>query len=121
MDNLTLTGIAQREFLTPTYLSAFFEKTMGTTLLAYITKIRLGHAVFDLVNTRSSIETISSRNGFASSRAFSSAFKKYYKMLPSEYRRQIEFQNFSAKNSHLPGKLLLEPRKLMEMNLRICQ
>ncbi len=99
MDNLTLTGIAQREFLTPTYLSAFFEKTMGTTLLAYITKIRLGHAVFDLVNTRSSIETISSRNGFASSRAFSSAFKKYYKMLPSEYRRQIEFQNFSAKNS----------------------
>ena len=88
MNHLSLTDIAHREFLTPTYLSAFFEKTMGTPLSAYITKIRLGHAIYDLMNTEDSIEAISAHNGFSSPRAFSSVFRKYYEMLPSEYRRQ---------------------------------
>lgn len=94
MTPVTLTDIARREFLTPTYLSAFFEKTMGTPLYAYITKVRLGHAVFDLMNTEDSIEAIASRNGFASARSFSSVFKKNYRMLPSEYRRQAKQENY---------------------------
>ena len=90
MKNITLTEIARREFLTPTYLSAFFERTMGVPLSVYIANVRLDHAVNDLISTSDSIEMIASRNGFSSPRAFSAAFKKSYRLLPSEYRRQLK-------------------------------
>ena len=65
MKNITLTEIAAREFLTPTYLSAFFEATMGVPLSVYIANVRLDHAVNDLISTSDSIEMIASRNGFS--------------------------------------------------------
>ena len=87
---ITLTDLAKRQFLTPAYLSSFFEKTMGVSLSTYINNVRLDHAIIDLINTDDSIEAIAARCGFARPRSFSSVFKKYYHMLPSEYRKQIK-------------------------------
>lgn len=88
-ENITLVDMARREYLTPSYLSAFFEKTMGTPLTVYLTNIRLNHAVHDLTHTDHTIEQIAEANGFANARSFSTVFQKYYEMRPSEYRKKL--------------------------------
>ncbi len=89
-DNITLQMIAEKEFLSPTYLSHFFEKNMGISFFNYLTKIRLLHAVNDLVSTDQNIEQIAINNGFANSRYFVSSFKKAYGMLPKDYRKESQ-------------------------------
>lgn len=87
-ESITLGDMARREFLTPTYLSAFFEKTMGTTLTAYLNNIRLSHALQALLETDHSMEKIAEDNGFANARSFATAFQRAYGCRPSQYRKQ---------------------------------
>lgn len=86
-ESITLGDMARREYLTPAYLSAFFEKTMGTTLTAYLNNIRLSHAHQALLDTDHSIERIAEDNGFANARSFATAFRRAYGCRPSEYRK----------------------------------
>jgi xylan 1,4-beta-xylosidase len=86
--NLTLTDVATHEYMSPSYLSHFFEKHMGITFSAYLTKLRLEHSLRDLYQD-ASIEEISDRNGFPSPRSYATLFRKQYGMLPSIYRKDI--------------------------------
>ncbi len=85
-DNITLEQVAEREYLSPSYLSHFFRLNMGVTFFNYLTGIRMNHAVNDLLNTNLTIEQIAANNGFANSRYFVSAFKKQFGMLPRHFR-----------------------------------
>lgn len=85
--NITLTEIAEREALTPPYLSFFFEKNMNISLMGYIAKIRLNHSFPYLLDTDKSIEEIAEICGFPNQRSFTALFKKQYDMLPSQYRK----------------------------------
>ena len=87
---ITLSGTARREYLSTAYLSRFFERHMGMTFLHYVQTVRISHAVGDLTQTSLSIEAIAARNGFSSPRAFVSAFRKEYGVLPSVYRQNRE-------------------------------
>ncbi len=87
-ENITLSTVAEREYLSPSYLSHFFEKNMGVGFFNYLTDIRMNHAVYDLINTNLTIEQISADNGFANSRYFVSCFKKKYGMLPKQYQKE---------------------------------
>ncbi len=85
-EDITLTGMAEHEYMSPSYLSHFFEKYMGTTFSSYLSKLRLEHSLEDLYEDIS-IEEIAERNGFPSSRSYASSFRKRYGILPSEYRK----------------------------------
>lgn len=87
MEPLTLSSIAANEFISVPYLSKYFEKHMGVTLLNYITRVRLTHAVNELLYSDHSIEDIAYSCGFPNARSFASSFKKEYQVLPSQYRR----------------------------------
>lgn len=87
-EDLTLSELAGRVHLSAPYLSKFFEKQFGVTFLAYLTQVRLNHAVDALLKTDDTIETVSADAGFPNSHAFVQAFKKEYGVLPSVYRRQ---------------------------------
>ena len=87
---ITLTGMAAHEYLTPAYLSHFFEKHMGVTFSDYLAKVRVSHSITDLLYTDSSIEEIAAGNGFASARAYAAAFRKVYNCLPSNYRKNYK-------------------------------
>ena len=87
-DNLTLRELAARVHLSVPYLSKFIEKQFGVTFLAYLTRVRLNHALGDLLKTGDTIEAISANAGFPNSTAFVQAFRKEYGVLPSIYRRQ---------------------------------
>lgn len=87
---LTLSDIASHEFISIPYLSKYFEKHMGVTLLNYITRVRLTHAMNDLLYTDHSIEDVAFDNGFPNARSFASSFKKEYQVLPSQYRKMAQ-------------------------------
>lgn len=87
-ENITLKSLSEREYLSVSYLSRFFEKNMGVNFSSYLNGIRLSHAINDLLSTSLSIEKIAQANGFKSPRAFVDMFKKEYGMLPSQYRKQ---------------------------------
>ncbi len=90
-NNLTLSELADRVHLSAPYLSKFFERQFGMTFLNYLAKVRLQHAVNELLQTDDTIETISANAGFPNSSAFVKSFKKEYGVLPSIYRRKERF------------------------------
>ncbi len=87
-EDLTLSELADRVHLSAPYLSKFFDRQFGVSFLGYLTRVRLNHAVEELLKTDDTIETVSANAGFPNSHAFVQAFKKEYGVLPSIYRRQ---------------------------------
>ena len=92
-NDISLTKVAEKEYLTPQYLSKFFEKNMWINFLTYVNKIRLDHALNDLINTDTSITDIAFNSGFPNVKSFISVFKATYNQTPSIYRKNI--------NSHI--------------------
>ncbi|AYA77940.1 AraC family transcriptional regulator [Bacillus sp. Y1] len=90
---LSLTMIADEFGITSEYLSRFFTKHIGVTLLHYINAVRLEFAHRDLVNTDLSILEIALKNGFPNEKSFNRVFKSVYKLAPSQYRRESKVPN----------------------------
>ena len=118
-ENLTLSALADRIHLSAPYLSKFFEKQFGVTFLGYLARVRLAHAVDELLKTDDTIETVSANSGFPNSHAFVQAFKKEYGVLPSLYRRKMRAQRaegtaapFVEQHDYMAGlkKYLEEPQ-----------
>lgn len=87
-ENITLTSMAEHEYLTPSYLSHFFNQNMGLSFSSYLSKVRVEHSFTDLLYTNLSIEEIAEKNGFVSARSYAALFKSYYNVLPSQYRKE---------------------------------
>lgn len=87
-EDITLPEVAGQQYMSPSYLSHFFEKHMGTTFSSYLTTLRLEHSLGDLYRDYS-IEEIAQRNGFPSPRSYSTLFRKQFGMLPSQYRKRM--------------------------------
>ncbi len=102
---ITLNDLAAREYLSPSYLSHFFEKNMNISVFHYITKIRIAHSVNYLLYSDKSIEEIAEACGFSSPRSYAAFFRKEYNMLPSRFRKEkkgsihIPDNNESRQNS----------------------
>src|SRR5690606_35186766 len=88
---LTLEEIASTQFITVSYLSKFFKKQTGKSFSQYLNKVRLAHAVDELINTNKSITRIALDNGFPNLAAFNRVFNEKHQEKPVEYRkRRIE-------------------------------
>lgn len=87
-EELSLKAVADREYLTPTYLSHFFQDNVGISFSNYITKLRLSYSMHDLLYTDLSLDEIALRNGFPNARSYSKLFTKEYSRLPSIYRKE---------------------------------
>ena len=85
---LSLNTLADEMYLTPQYLSKFIKKNLGTTFSAYLTDIRLEHAVSELLHTSHSVTNIALNNGFPNIAAFNRIFRQKYDVSPSQYRQQ---------------------------------
>ena len=84
--NIGLDYIAQKVYLTPSYLSMLFKKEMNTGLVHYINDYRLERAKEMLLNTNMRVIDISGKVGYESLAYFYSIFKKKYGKTPAEYR-----------------------------------
>ncbi|MBC1356663.1 helix-turn-helix domain-containing protein [Listeria booriae] len=86
---ITLQSIAEQEYLSVAYLSRYFKKMTGLGFLQYLTQIRLEHSLEDLCYSSATISQIAQKNGFSSSKNFTTSFKTYYGKSPASYRRDF--------------------------------
>ncbi|GHU62611.1 DNA-binding response regulator [Clostridia bacterium] len=88
--DLTIQQIAENHFVSPNYLSTIFKKETGTTVLNYITDLRMQKAKSLLKTSPLPIGQISVTCGYSSPQYFSQAFFKYYNETPRVYRDDIQ-------------------------------
>lgn len=83
-EDLKLNDVAEVFGYSPAYLSRMFQKYAKINFKAYLQEIRLTYACRELMNTDHTISRVALDNGFCSSRAFASEYRKKYGCLPSE-------------------------------------
>lgn len=84
--NISIRTLADRVYLTPTYLSGVFKKQTGVTIGQYLTKVRIERAERYLADPRFRLYQIAALCGYEDANYFGKIFKKQTGMLPSEYR-----------------------------------
>lgn len=70
------------------HLTRVFHKETGQTPLQYLTRLRIEHALFLLLNTKDSIESIAVACGFLNGNYFAKVFRRYLGCSPEEYRKR---------------------------------
>lgn len=70
------------------HLTRQFDKEQGITPIKYLTRLRIEHSMYLLLNTDMTIDSIAKNCGFACGNYFSKVFKKMLHLTPHEYRRQ---------------------------------
>lgn len=88
-ENPSLEQIAAHVFLSPTYFSKLFRKQTGATYSVYLDHKRLQQALLLLSHEHLSIGQIAEQVGYSNGNYFCDVFKKYYKVSPSEFRKQL--------------------------------
>ena len=74
------------------YFSTIFKKEVGLSFVAYLTKIRLEHAVELLRTTEDKTYVIAEAVGYTEPNYFSYVFKKQYGISPSKYRENMAME-----------------------------
>ena len=87
MENLNIQKLAGVAYVSPDYFSHMFKTETGKNYKAFLTEIRMDHAVELLRETDLHISEISEKVGYKNPRTFMDAFKNAYDMGPMEYRR----------------------------------
>ncbi|MDF2958908.1 MAG: AraC family transcriptional regulator [Paenibacillus sp.] len=85
----TLYSVAQKVYMTPTYLSSLFKLNTGKTFIEQLTDIRISKAKDMLKSTHLKNYEVAEKVGYKDSRYFSQIFKKKVGVSPSEYRESI--------------------------------
>lgn len=88
---ITLSSIAERIHLNPTYLSRKFFEEIGMGFAEYLNSYRLDISKKLLAELKDySMSIVAEKCGFNSQHYFSSMFRKKFGVTPSEYRAQIK-------------------------------
>ena len=85
---ITIEDLSRQYLMNPTTLKAMFKSVYGTSLAAHVKEHRMERAAELLLETGDSMAQIARAVGYESQSKFTTAFKEFYQMLPTEYRRQ---------------------------------
>jgi two-component system response regulator YesN len=85
----SLHSLAQKVYMTPSYLSLLFKMNTGKTFIEQMTEIRMDKAKHLLKNTHLKNYEVAETVGYHDSRYFSQIFKKKVGLSPSEYRESL--------------------------------
>ncbi|WEK53023.1 MAG: response regulator [Candidatus Cohnella colombiensis] len=84
---LTLNEIAQKNHVSPNYLSYLFKKNTGINLWEYVIKLRMEESKRLILKSDLRRYEISEKVGYESPEHFSKIFKKYFGISPSEMKK----------------------------------
>ena len=87
---IKLIDISKAIYLSPYYLSHIFKKETGSTLLEYLTKVRIEEAKYLLENTQWNTTQIAFEVGCSDQSYFCKIFKKSESISPSDYRKRMK-------------------------------
>ncbi len=86
-DNLTLEEIAGAAYLSASYASRLFKKTLNISIMDYLRKLRMSKAKEMLRDSEMQIDEIAVQSGYADAGYFAKVFRKTEHMTPSQYRQ----------------------------------
>jgi len=91
-DDLSVSSIADSQFVSPNYFSRLFKRVTGEGCNEYIVRKRMEKASMLLETTNFNTGKIARMVGYNDSNYFSITFKKHYGMSPTFYRNKLENQ-----------------------------
>jgi AraC-like DNA-binding protein len=86
---IRIQDIAKRVSYSPTGIKKIFREETGKTILGYFADLKIAEAKRLISTTDMSLSEISEQLGFSTPAYFSTYFKNYAKLSPSEYRKKI--------------------------------
>ncbi len=89
MQDISLKNIAGACSCSESTVSHLFKEYTNQSVKKYINNIRIKEAEKMLITTDLSISTIAAYCGFSDTNYFSSCFKKYFNMSPTQYRKKV--------------------------------
>lgn len=89
-ERITIETLSRQYLINPTTLKAVFKSVYGNSLAAHIKEHRMELAAKLLLETELNMGEIGQKVGYESQSKFTAAFKSYYQMLPTEYRKKQE-------------------------------
>lgn len=96
-EKIAVNDIASTFGLTAIHISRVFKQQTGESLVQYINKQKMIHAIYLMKNSRLKIKDIAKAVGFDDQLYFNKVFKKYYDTSPREFRKQFEIQKIDKK------------------------
>ncbi len=88
MENISVNQIADMLNVSSSYLSFLFHKKTGETFLRYLTGFRMLKSRELLMDPSLTIQAVSEKVGYYSTRHFTKLFKEYFKEYPSDFRKK---------------------------------
>ena len=86
--NIKITMFAEKYFFSIEYLTKLFKSKYGYSIYEYVLKLRMERAKELLMHEENKIIDISKRLGYTDNHYFSKAFRNYYGVSPSQFRKQ---------------------------------
>ncbi len=86
-EQISMADVADHCRVTSRYLSGVFKSAIHLTVNEYVNIAKIDHAMRKLMDTELTIGEIASRLGFSSTQYFSTVFKKYTHVTPTEFRQ----------------------------------
>lgn len=88
--NISLSDIADQAKVSKSTALNLFQRYLGISPVTYLINYRLQEAAKLLASTEKKVTVISKDTGFDSVDYFCKAFKKYYKLTPTKYRKKAQ-------------------------------
>lgn len=98
--DLSLETVAALAFFSPFHFHRIFKFITDETLNKYVTRRRIEKSALDLLHKNITATEISHNLGYSDISAFSKAFKKYYGLSPTEFRKQNPYRYSKIRQLH---------------------
>lgn len=87
-ENLSLPALSERFHFSPQYIAKKFKELYNTTVVTYLTEVRMEKAKSLLQHTEMSITELANGLGYTDENYFGKVFKKQTGLTPLQYRKQ---------------------------------
>lgn len=85
--DLSLSIVSKKAFFSPFHFHRIFKFITEETLNEYVTRQRVEKSASDLIHKNIAVTEVSFKYGFKDNSSFTRAFKKYYRVSPTEFRK----------------------------------
>jgi AraC family transcriptional activator of pobA len=97
-EDISLTQAARLVSISPSHFIHCFKLVTGISFINYLNQLRIAKSQSFLVETCSSVSDVGQQVGFSSHSYFTSLFRRYAKMTPTQYRSAATGQVLSHKD-----------------------
>jgi AraC family transcriptional regulator len=87
-ETINLRNLAEAVHISGFHFHRIFKAILGECPGRYIRRLRMEKVAFRLTATEQTLVEIAEQTGYQSSQALSKAFRKYYGLAPSEFRKR---------------------------------